>query len=115
MLGDIVKEARIKQGLTQARLAKLAGMSRRHLAAFEKGANVSVNVLRRIAAVLGLQELQLGELSLLTANEEASPKAANIARLADAIREARADAERAQAILGRAEDIIQGKPGRQPA
>lgn len=112
MLGDVVREARIKKGLTQARLARLAGVSRRHLAALEKGANVSVAVLRKVAAVLDLEEIHLGDLSLRSTSTKDHSKPANIALLADAIREARADAERAQAILGRAEDIIDGKPER---
>jgi transcriptional regulator with XRE-family HTH domain len=112
MLGDVVRETRIKRGLTQARLARLAGVSRRHLAALEKGANVSVAVLRKVAAVLDLQEIQLGDLSLRSTGGKDSSKPANLALLGDAIREARADAERAQAILGRAEDIIAGKPER---
>ncbi|HEY2829474.1 MAG TPA: helix-turn-helix domain-containing protein [Thermoanaerobaculia bacterium] len=112
MLGDVVREARIKKGLTQARLARLAGVSRRHLAALEKGANVSVAVLRKVAAVLDLQEIHLGELSLRSSGATDQSQPANIALLADAIREARADAERAQAMLGRAEDIIDGKPER---
>lgn len=110
MLGDVVRETRIKKGFTQARLARLAGVSRRHLAALEKGANVSVAVLKKVAAVLELQEIELGDLSLRTTNTgKDSAKTANIALVADAIREARADAERTQAILGRAEDLIAGK------
>ncbi|HEX7190780.1 MAG TPA: helix-turn-helix domain-containing protein [Thermoanaerobaculia bacterium] len=113
MLGDVIRETRIKKGFTQARLARLAGVSRRHLAALEKGANVSVAVLRKVAGVLDLQEIQLGELSLrATTSGSDKPKPANIALLADAIREARADTERAQAILGRAADMIDGKPER---
>jgi transcriptional regulator with XRE-family HTH domain len=116
MLGDIVKEARTKQGLTQTRLAELADISRRHLAALEKGANVSVDILERVSAVLNLQvEIQPGELLLRVSGTEKPSKPANIAFLADAIREARADAERAQVILGRAEDVIDGKPGRRAA
>ncbi|HEY2321480.1 MAG TPA: helix-turn-helix domain-containing protein [Thermoanaerobaculia bacterium] len=110
MLGDVVRETRIKKGLTQARLARLAGVSRRHLAALEKGANVSIAVVEKIAAVLDLQEIQLGDVSLRTTssgNENA--KNANIALVADAIREARAGTERAHEILNRAEDLIDGK------
>jgi transcriptional regulator with XRE-family HTH domain len=113
MLGDVVREARIKRGLTQAGLARLAGVSRRHLAALEKGANVSVAVLRRVASVLNLREIDLGELSLRSSSEDDRSKRTDIVLLADVIREARADAERAQAILGHAEDIIDGKPDRQ--
>jgi transcriptional regulator with XRE-family HTH domain len=110
MLGDVVRETRIKKGLTQAKLARMAGVSRRHLAALEKGANVSVAVLKKVAAVLDLQEIQLGELSLRTTiSGEESANTAHIALLADAIREARKDAERTQAVLDRAEDLIDGK------
>ena len=66
MLGQIIRAARIKKGLTQARLARLAGVSRRHLAALEKGANVSVLVLKKVAAVLELTEIDLGDVTLKT-------------------------------------------------
>jgi transcriptional regulator with XRE-family HTH domain len=102
MLGNTVREARIKKGLTQARLAKLAGVSRRHLAALEKGANVSVNILQRVAAVLELTEISLGDLSLRASDD----RAVNVPLLTDTIREARAEAERAQAILARAENLL---------
>jgi transcriptional regulator with XRE-family HTH domain len=104
MLGDTIKEARIRKGLTQARLAKMAGVSRRHLAALEKGANVSVSILQRVATVLELAEIQLGGLALRSSD---IPKV-NVPLLTDAIREARADAERANAILARAEGILGG-------
>ncbi|HYC89856.1 MAG TPA: helix-turn-helix domain-containing protein [Thermoanaerobaculia bacterium] len=102
MLGETVREARIRKNLTQARLAKLAGVSRRHLAALEKGANVSVSILQRVAAVLELAEIQIGDLSL----RQTDDRGVNVALLTDTIREARAEAERAQAILVRAENIL---------
>ncbi len=102
MLGNTVREARIRKGLTQARLAKLADVSRRHLAALEKGANVSVNILQRVAAVLELTEITIGDLSL-RANDD---RGVNVPLLTDTIREARAEAERAQAILARAENLL---------
>jgi transcriptional regulator with XRE-family HTH domain len=104
MLGETIREARIKKGLTQARLAKMAGVSRRHLAALEKGANVSVSILQRVAAVLELAEIQLGALSL----RSAETPAVNVPMLSEAIREARADNERANAILARAEEFLGG-------
>src|SRR5258706_330212 len=60
MLGDTVRTTRIRRGLTQAKLARLAGVSRRHLAALEKEANVSIAVLRKVANVLELNEIDLG-------------------------------------------------------
>lgn len=107
MLGQTVREARIRKGLTQARLAKLADVSRRHLAALEKGANVSVNILQRVAAVLELTEIQIGDLSLRANDKELG---VNVPLLTDTIREARAEAERAQVILARAENLL-GVPG----
>lgn len=108
MLGETVREARIRKGLTQARLAKLAGVSRRHLAALEKGANVSLNILQRVAAVLELSEIQLGDLSLRANDTE---RGVNVPLLTDTIREARAEAERAHAILARAENLLGLGPG----
>src|SRR5438477_730327 len=107
MLGDTVRSTRIKRGLTQAKLARLAGVSRRHLAALEKGANVSVNVLKKVATVLDLTEIQLGGLSVRTAPGDAG--AFNVPLLADTIREARADADRAQSLLARAEGLLTGE------
>ena len=109
MLGDDIREARIRKGLTQARLAKLAGVSRRHLAALEKGANVSVSILQRVAAVLELEEIQLGQLSLRAADKPAL----NVPLLTDTIREIREDAERANAKLARVEGIL-GNAGHAP-
>lgn len=104
MLGETVRSTRIKRGLTQARLARLAGVSRRHLAALEKGANVSINVLQKVASVLDLAEINLGELTVQTST--ASSGAVNMSILADTIREAHADAFRAQSLLARAETIL---------
>src|SRR5882762_6640359 len=104
MLGETVRSTRIKRGLTQARLARLADVSRRHLAALEKGANVSINVLQKVAAVLDLAEINLGELTVQTPHS--SSTAVNIPLLADTIREAHADAFRAQSLLARAETIL---------
>jgi transcriptional regulator with XRE-family HTH domain len=104
MLGETVREARTKKGLTQAKLAKLAGVSRRHLAALEKGANVSINILQRVAAVLELTQIHLGDLSLSPGEKERST--VNMPLLTDTIREARAEAERAQVILARAETML---------
>jgi HTH-type transcriptional regulator/antitoxin HipB len=102
MLGNTVREARIRKGLTQAKLAELADVSRRHLAALEKGANVSINILQRVAAVLELTEIVIGDLSLRSTDD----RQFNVPLLTDTIRQARAEAERAQAILARAENLL---------
>ena len=107
MLGETLRATRLERGLTQARLAKLAGVSRRHLAALEKGANVSVNVLRKVAAVLQLAEIKLGELTVRAAGS--SSTTVNMPVLAETIREAHAGTVRAQLLLSRAQSIL-GEP-----
>ena len=109
MVGDTIREARIKKGLTQAKLARLAGVSRRHLAALEKGANVSILVLNKVATVLELHEIQVGSVSLKS--PEADRAGVNVPLLTDTIREARVEAERAQATLARAEGLLGGNNG----
>ena len=104
MLGQIIRAARIKKGLTQARLARLAGVSRRHLAALEKGANVSVLVLKKVASVLELTEIDLGEVTLKTTRPAAS--AINMPLLAETIHEAHTEALRTQALLAKAEGLF---------
>jgi len=104
MLGQIIRAARIKKGLTQARLARLAGVSRRHLAALEKGANVSVLVLKKVAAVLELTDIDLGDVTLHT--PRASTPAINIPLLAETLHEAHNGALRTQALLARAESLF---------
>src|SRR5215210_8061591 len=100
MLGETIREARIRKGLTQARLAKMAGVSRRHLAALEKGANVSVSILQRVAAVLELTEIPLGDLSLRPSHNE---HAVNVPLFTDFFFNDPATTERTQVLLARAE------------
>jgi transcriptional regulator with XRE-family HTH domain len=104
MLGETIRSERIKKGLTQAKLARLAGVSRRHLAALEKGANVSVLVVKKVASVLDLTEINLGPL-LLHASKDPNVRV-NMPLLAETIREAHADAARAQSLLAEAEGMI---------
>lgn len=59
-LGANVRQVRREHGLSQAQLALDAGMSRRMLAAIEGGAtNVSLSVVDRIAAALGIRFTRL--------------------------------------------------------
>lgn len=102
MLGESVREARLRKNLTQAHLARLAGVSRRHLAALEKGANVSINILQRVAGVLELSEIQLGA----TAIHPDAGRGVNVPLLTDTIRQARAEAARAETILAHAESLL---------
>ena len=104
MLGDTIRAQRIRKGLTQAKLARLATVSRRHLAALEKGANVSIAVLKKVAAVLDLNEINLGSVTLQTGS--ADPNKVNVPLLADTLREARAAAAHHESLLARAETLL---------
>jgi transcriptional regulator with XRE-family HTH domain len=104
MLGETVRSARIKKGLTQAKLARMAGVSRRHLAALEKGANVSVAVVKKVASVLDLTDINLGPLVLHSGKDPSVQ--VNMRILAETIREAHADALRAQSLLAEAEGMM---------
>jgi transcriptional regulator with XRE-family HTH domain len=105
MLGETVRESRIRKGLTQARLARMAGVSRRHLAALEKGANVSILVLKKVATVLELNEIQLGGGLSVRAGMDMM---INVPLLTDTLREARAGAVRAESMIDRAESLLTG-------
>ncbi len=70
-LGDIIRRRRIERNLSQEALARLAGVSRRHLALLESNtANVSVLILMKIARALELTELAIGDLCLRAAPPE---------------------------------------------
>ena len=53
--GDIIRDSRTKQRMTQAMLAQAAGISSKTVVRAEAGAPLSDEVLRAICAVLGLE------------------------------------------------------------
>jgi transcriptional regulator with XRE-family HTH domain len=70
-LGATIRSARVARGLTQQQVAEGARVSRAQLAELERGANVSVLFLLKIANFLGLTHLALdGVVHLATAGEE---------------------------------------------
>jgi transcriptional regulator with XRE-family HTH domain len=66
-LGRTIEHERRKQRLTQERLAQLCGISRRHLAAIESGANFTMGIFFEIVRVLPGVLLPVGALLLLNA------------------------------------------------
>ena len=65
--GRVIKELRLKKGLTQDILSGLAGIGRSHLAMIESGVkNANVDTLWRIADALGMR---LSELIILIEKE----------------------------------------------
>lgn len=59
-LGEAVAKTRVKAGMTQAELAKLAGLDEATLAALEQGQyKPESQELSQLAAALGVDELEL--------------------------------------------------------
>jgi transcriptional regulator with XRE-family HTH domain len=69
-VGAAIKETRNLRGLSIAKLAKATGVSRRHIAAMETGANVTLMILHRIMQGLHLAEVELDETAKVTATGE---------------------------------------------
>jgi transcriptional regulator with XRE-family HTH domain len=63
-LGEALRSGRERKGLSQAQLAEVSGVSLRHIASVENGANISVGLLLILAAELEIHELKLGPLHL---------------------------------------------------
>ena len=59
-LALFIRNARKGKNLTIARAAGLAGVSWRHWNEMERGANITVGILRRVAAVLDLTRIPMG-------------------------------------------------------
>lgn len=67
MLHQQVREARIRAGLTQVKLAELADVPRSQLRKFEEGGNITLSTLRKIVAQLPeLRSLSLGAVEIAT-------------------------------------------------
>lgn len=74
-LGHTIRARRIDRKLSQEALARLAGVSRRHLALLEKDeANVSLLILIRIARALEITEVAVGGLCVRAAPPELEPQ-----------------------------------------
>ena len=59
-LGVRVRRARARAGLTRRRLSQLSGVSERFLAQLESGeGNISIVLIRRVAAALGTELVEL--------------------------------------------------------
>lgn len=66
-LGAFVRAARTARGITQVQAAREAKISRKQLALFEKGGNISVKFLLRLARYLELDTLPLdGQVSIVS-------------------------------------------------
>jgi predicted transcriptional regulator len=71
MLEEDVKRAREEAGLSVSEVARMANVPRQQVYALERGANVTLDTLRRIAEVIpNLNRVILGGMEIVTANED---------------------------------------------
>ncbi|HJQ39370.1 MAG TPA: helix-turn-helix transcriptional regulator [Thermoanaerobaculia bacterium] len=71
MIHEEVKQARMAAGLSVTEVARLADIPRKQVYALEDGANVTLDTVRRIVAVIpNLHRVTLGGLDVVTANAD---------------------------------------------
>lgn len=63
-VGDQLRLAADRLGFNKNQLSKLSGVSRRHITLAFQGANISLSILKKLARVLDLTIVTLGDLSL---------------------------------------------------
>lgn len=110
-LGQFIRRTRQSRGLTQERLAELSDVSRWQLAQMERGENVSVAFLLKVARSLELTEIPLDFLTvypvlpdtpaLLVAAEAADVILAALQRVQEASADIKRAAESIDALLVR--------------
>lgn len=62
--GRALRETRLARKMTVAKLSRLSGVSRRHIAVAEDGGNISLEILRRLMETLQLDTVPLGPLGV---------------------------------------------------
>jgi len=60
-LGAALRALKEKRGLTQARLARIAGLSRRHVALALAGGNITISVLKKLMRALQAEFIDIGQ------------------------------------------------------
>lgn len=117
LLHEELRRAREKAGLTQQALAERAGIPRNQVVRAERGENITVDTLRKLAAHLPVTELTLLDTTGFRIDVVAEPEklflgaVENVLRLTDALQvaiqlaiDARAAVEAARRAEGPAED-----------
>jgi len=105
--GAALKRTRIDRGLSQAKLAKMSGVSRRHCADAETGANVTLLIAAKLMRALQMTSIPLGDqLTIMGKREGVDP--AVLVRVADDLDQVAAAVEKTSGTLRAYAD------GRQP-
>ncbi len=100
-LPTLIRLRRTQRNLSQEALAKLAGVSRRQLALFEDGGNVSLKFLIKVARALEMTDLPVGELRIRAVHQDLVP----IVRAADVLARLRQSAHIWAAAAGEIETL----------
>ncbi|HKS21197.1 MAG TPA: helix-turn-helix transcriptional regulator [Thermoanaerobaculia bacterium] len=81
-LGAALKELKEKRGVSQSRLARIAGVSRRHVSVALGGGNITILILKKLMRALRAESVPIGELTTVT-GELAGVDAAVLVAVAD--------------------------------
>lgn len=72
-VGTALRKTRLARSMTQARVARAAKVSRRHLALAEAGGNITLTVLKKLMGGLQLTEIDLGNVTVTATQQGINP------------------------------------------
>jgi transcriptional regulator with XRE-family HTH domain len=97
-LGAALRRTRHARGLSLAKLAKMSGVSRRHCAAAEAGANVTLLIAAKLMRALQMTSIPLGDELTLTGHGQGVDPAV-LARVVDDLDQVAAAVQQASGTL----------------
>jgi len=65
-LGTALKALKEARGVSQARLARIAGVSRRHVSVALAGGNITISILKRLMRALRAESIVIGDLAAVS-------------------------------------------------
>jgi transcriptional regulator with XRE-family HTH domain len=66
LVGEQLRNAAAKLGLSQNQVSKLSGVSRKHVGVAFSGGNISLGILAKLLPVLKIESLAFGNVSLIS-------------------------------------------------
>jgi transcriptional regulator with XRE-family HTH domain len=72
-VGEQLRTAAERLGLSQNQVSKLSGVSRRHVGVAFKGGNISLTQLKKLVKALKLESISLGELDIAAERQTLNP------------------------------------------
>jgi transcriptional regulator with XRE-family HTH domain len=80
-VGEQLRAAAEKLGLSQNQLSKLSGVSRKHIGVAFRGDNISLTLLKKLVTVLKMKSVSLGDLEIVTERKTVNPHLVEHARV----------------------------------